>query len=175
MHPALVLQGTVGISSHLVVDRGERYAARSFQIASFGPAPTILTVFRPSVALSLSMVLQTRSRHSRSNSPVQPHALRSTAQPLHRVLALTATTTTDPLTGFADRSATRRSPPRCRRLHRVAIDPHHERRGLVLDQVLRQIERRFQAVICRAWKPGRHLSIEVRQDQRPACSPFHHF
>ena len=60
---------TLGSSSHRVVHLGERCSALSFQAASFGPAPKIRTVSRPRAALSLSMVLQTRSRRSRSSSP----------------------------------------------------------------------------------------------------------
>ena len=41
---------------------------------------------------------------------IEPDAVRPTAQPLDRVRAITATTTTLPSTGFAARSATRRLP-----------------------------------------------------------------
>ncbi len=73
---------------------------------------------------------------------VEPHTIRSAAQPLDRVLAVD---------GHHDHA----SVDRLRRpvyhkqiavqdagiLHRVAIDPHHEGCGPILNQVFRKIER----------------------------------
>ncbi len=102
---------------------------------------------------------------------LQPHAIRSVAQPFDRVLA-------------TDGHHSDRAIDRLRRAihhqqvaiqnacvsHAVTVHAHHERCGLVLDQIFREIERGLEVIFCRARKASRHLPLEKWQHQRPACA-----
>jgi hypothetical protein len=103
----------------------------------------------------------------------EPHAIRTTTQAFHRVLAVK---------GHDDNAAVvrLRSTIHYKKItvedagvsHGIAIDPHQERGGLVLNQEVVEIERGFKVVLSGTRKACGDASIEIRQNQRPVCRPF---